>query len=93
MTIHAPAHPGGTVTPHAQHHYLAWVAISAAVVVAVGAALLVPADTFRTASPMSAEQASLIDFRAAERASFVEGRAYPEWKALIEFRAAERDSR
>ena len=93
MTIHAPAHPGGTITPHAQHHYLAWVAVSAAVVVAVGAALLVPANTFRISNSLSAEQASLIDFRAAERASFAEGRAYPEWKALVEFRAAEREGR
>jgi len=93
MTIHAPAHPSGTVSPHAQHHYLAWVAISAAVIVAVGAALLVPVNAFRVTSSMSAERASLIDFRAAERVSFVEGRAYPEWKALVEFRAAEREGR
>jgi hypothetical protein len=93
MTIHAPAHPSGTVSPHAQHHYLAWVAVSAAVIVAVGAALLLPADAFRLAPSLDAEQASLIDFRAAERAAFIEGRAYPEWKALVEFRAAEREGR
>ena len=93
MTIHTPAHPSGAVSPHAQHHYLAWVAISAAVILAVGAALLLPVDVFRVTSSMSAEQASLIDYRAAERMSFVEGRAYPESKALIEFRAAEREGR
>jgi hypothetical protein len=93
MTIHAPAHPSGAVSPHAQHHYLAWLAVSAAVVLAVGAALLLPADTFRLGPSVDAEQASLIEFRAAERAAFIEGRAYPEWKALIEFRAAEREGR
>jgi hypothetical protein len=50
-------------------------------------------DLFRVAPSANAEQASLIDFRAAERAAFTEGRAYPEWLALVEFRAAEREGR
>jgi hypothetical protein len=93
MTIHAPAHPSGTVSPQTHHHYLAWLTVSAAIVLAIGAALLLPTDVFRFAPAANAEQASLVDFRAAERASFIEGRAYPEWRALIEFRAAERDGR
>lgn len=93
MTIHAPAHPSGAITPQTHHHYLAWLGISAAVILAIGAVLLVPAGTFRLTSPVDAERQSIIEYRAAERASFVEGRAYPEWKALIEFRAAEREGR
>lgn len=93
MTIHAPAHPSGTVSPQTHHHYLAWLTVSAAIVVAIGAALLLPVDLFSIAPSANAEQASLIEFRAAERASFTEGRAYPEWLALVEFRAAEREGR
>ena len=93
MTIHAPAHPSGAVTPQAHHHYLAWLGVSAAVILAIGAVLLMPVGTFRLGSPTSTEQQSLIDYRAAERMSFIEGRAYPEWKALIDFRAAEREGR
>jgi hypothetical protein len=93
MTIHAPAHPSGAVTPQTHHHYLAWLGVTAAVILAIGAVLLVPADVLRTTSPQSAEAQSLIEFRAAERMSVAEGRAYPEWKALVEFRAAEREGR
>jgi hypothetical protein len=93
MTIHAPAHPSGAVTPQAHHHYLAWLGVTAAVILAIGAVLLMPADMLRTTSPLSTEAQSLIEYRAAERLSFVEGRAYPEWKALVEFRAAEREGR
>jgi hypothetical protein len=93
MTIHAPAHPGGAVTPQAHHHYLAWLGVTAAVILALGAVLLMPADIFRTTAALSPEAQSLIEYRAAERLSFVEGRAYPEWKALVEFRAAEREGR
>lgn len=93
MAIHAPAHPGGAVTPRAHHHYLAWLAVTAAVIVAVGAVLLVPADLLRTATPQGVEAQSLVEFRAAERTSFTEGRADPEWKVLVEFRAAEREGR
>jgi hypothetical protein len=93
MTIHAPAHPGGVVAPHAQHHYLAWLVAVVAVVLAVGALLVVPGIVPGTATPMTAEQASLIGFRAAERADWAASEAYPEWKALLEFRAAEREGR
>jgi hypothetical protein len=93
MTIHAPAHPSGAVTPHAHHHYLAWTAIVAAVVLALGAVLLVPANSFRIGSSLSGEQRSLIEYRAYERADWAASEAYPEWRALLEFRAAEREGR
>lgn len=93
MTIHAPAHPSGAVSPQTHHHYLAWLGVTAAVILAIGAVLLMPADLLRTATPLSPEAQSLIEYRAAERLSFTEGRAYPEWKALVEFRAAEREGR
>jgi hypothetical protein len=37
------------------------------VILAIGAVLLVPVGTFQFGSPTSAEQQSLVDFRAAER--------------------------
>jgi hypothetical protein len=93
MTIHAPAHPGGVVSPHAQHHYLAWLVAVVAVVLAAGALLVAPGIAPGTATPMTAEQKGLIEFRAAERADWAASEAYPEWKALVEFRAAEREGR
>jgi hypothetical protein len=92
MTVHTPAHPSGAVTPH-PHHYLAWVAIVAAVVLAVGALLLAPVNTFRIGSSMSEEQKSLVTYRAYERADWAASEAYPERQSLIEFRAAEREGR
>jgi len=93
MTIHAPAHPSGAVTPHAQHHYLAWTAIVAAVVLAIGALLLAPTGTFRLTSSMTEEQRSLIEYRAYERADWTASEIGPEWKSLVLFRAAEREGR
>ncbi len=93
MTLHAPAHPSGAVSPQVHHHYLAWTAIVAAVILAVGALLLAPTGTFRFNSSMTDEQRSLIEYRAYERADWAASEAYPEWKALVEFRAAEREGR
>ncbi len=92
MTIHAPAHPSGAVTPH-PHHYLAWTAIVAAVVIAIGALLMAPANTFRIGTAMTEEQKSLITYRAYERADWAASEAYPERQSLIEFHPAEREGR
>jgi hypothetical protein len=98
MTVHAPAHPSGVVSPQTHHHYLAWLAVSTAVVLAIAALLLSPPGGIQFASPMSEQQRSLVElraveFRAAERLDGAAGEAVPEWKALVEFRAAERESR
>ncbi|MDA8237115.1 MAG: hypothetical protein M0T75_04375 [Chloroflexi bacterium] len=94
MTIHAPAHPGGAVAPQVHHHYFAWLAIVAAVILAVGAVMLAPADLFNLGtSSATDEQRSLVEFRAGERGSWIAGIVGSERDALIEFRAAERDSR
>jgi hypothetical protein len=93
MTIHTPAHPGGVVTP-IQHHYLAWfVAATAAILLAVGAILVVPSVLPTASTSMSDQQKSLIEYRAYERADWAASEAYPEWKAFLEFRAAERAGR
>jgi hypothetical protein len=90
MTIHAPAHRGGVVSP-IHHHYFAWlVAASAAILLAVGAFLLVPGLIPAGTTSMSEGQKSVIEYRAYERLDWAASEAYPEWKALVEFRAAER---
>jgi hypothetical protein len=93
MTIHAPAHPSGTVSPQVHHHYLAWTAIVAAVILAIGALLLAPTGTFRFTSSMTDEQRSFIEYRAYERADWTASQIGPEWKSLVLFRAAEREGR
>jgi hypothetical protein len=93
MTIHAPAHPGGVLSPQVHHHYLAWLGVVAAVVLAIGAVLLLPTGSVRIGTPTSDGQRSLIEYRAYERADWAASEAYPEWKALLEFRAAEREGR
>ncbi len=92
MTIHAPVHPSH-VAPQAHHHYFAWTVVTAAIVLAIGAVLLVPADGFRITTPNTNEQSSLIEYRAYERAAWAASEANPEWNALVEFRAAEREGR
>jgi len=94
MTIHAPAHPGGVVSPRVHHNVFGWVAAAAAIVLlAIGAVLVVPGIVSNQATSMSAQQRNLIEFRAYERSDWAASRAYPEWKALLEFRAAERAGR
>jgi hypothetical protein len=91
MTVHAPAHPGGVVSPHATHHYVAWFAASAAIVLAIGALLVVPGVIPSSTASLSAEQKSIIQYRASERLDLAGSEAYPAW--LIDFRAAEREGR
>jgi hypothetical protein len=94
MTIHAPAHPGGVVSPRVHDNTLGWMAATAAILLLViGAVLVVPAIMSDQPTSMSAQQQSLIEYRAYERLDLAAGRAYPEWKALLEFRAAERTGR
>jgi hypothetical protein len=94
MTIHAPAHPGGVVSPQVHHNVFGWIAAVAAILLlAIGAILVVPGLVSNETTSMSAEQRSLIEYRAYERLDLAASRAYPEWKALLEFRAAEREGR
>ena len=94
MTIHAPAHSGGVVSPQVHHNVFGWVAAAAAIaLLAIGAILVVPGIVSDQATSMSAQQGSLIEYRADERLDWAASRAYPEWKALLEFRAAERTGR
>jgi len=94
MTIHAPAHPGGVVSPRVHDNTFSWIAATAAIVlVVVGAMLVVPGLVPDQGISMSAQQRSIIEYRAYERLDWAASRAYPEWKALLEFRAAERTGR
>lgn len=94
MTIHAPAHPGGVVSPRVHDNVLGWTAATVAIVLlAIGAVLVVPGIVSEQPTSMSTQQRSLIEFRAYERLDWAASRAYPEWKALLEFRAAERAGR
>jgi hypothetical protein len=94
MTIHAPAHPGGVVSPGVHHNVFGWIAAAAAILLlAIGAILVVPALVADQETSMSAQQRSLVEYRAYERLDWAASRAYPEWKALLEFRAAERAGR
>ena len=98
MTIHAPAHPSGVTTPRVHHHYLAWVVVATAVVLALGAALILPSATPVAKVPSEAQR--LVEFRAAERADWNASMAQlnilpvtpalSEAQRLVEFRAAER---
>jgi len=92
MAIHAPAHPSGAVTPQVHHHYLAWLVVSAAVVLAIGAALLAPPGILPFGQSATGEQRSLVEFRAAERADWAMGIVGAERDSLIQFRAGERPS-
>jgi hypothetical protein len=91
MTVHAPAHPGGVVSPHVTHHYFAWLAVAAAIALAIGALLIVPGVIPGSTTSMSAEQKSVIQYRAAERLDWAGSETYPAW--MIDFRAAEREGR
>lgn len=94
MTIHAPAHPGGVVSPRAHDNTFGWmVATVAIVLLVIGAALVVPGIVSDQPTSTSARQQSLIEYRASERLDWAASQAYPEWKALLEFRAAERVGR
>jgi len=94
MTIHAPAHPGGVVSPRVHDNTVGWIAATAAIVLLVlGAVLIVPGIVSDQGTSMSAQQRSLIEYRAFERLDWAASQAYPEWKALLEFRAAERAGR
>ena len=91
MTIHAPAHPGGVVSPRVHDNVFGWVVATAAIVLLViGAVLVVPGIVPDQPTSMTAQQRSLIEYRAYERLDWAASEAYPEWKALVEFRAAER---
>jgi len=92
MAIHAPAHPSG-VMPQIHRRSFAWFAAVAAVVLAIGAVLVVPGVMPRASTTLSEQQKSLIEYRAYERLDWAASEAYPEWKALVEFRAAERAGR
>ena len=91
MTVHAPAHPSGVVSPHVTHHYLAWLAVAAAIVLAIGALLVVPGVIPSSTTSMSNEQKSVIAYRASERLDWAGSEVYPAW--MIAFRAAEREGR
>ena len=94
MTIHAPSHPSGVVSPQVHHNVFGWIAAAAAILLlALGAVLVVPSLVADQETSMSAQQRSLIEYRAYERSDWAASRAYPEWKALLEFRAAERAGR
>jgi hypothetical protein len=94
MTIHAPAHPGGVVSPRVHHNVFGWVAAVAAIaLLAIGAILVAPGFVSNQATSLSDQHRSLIEYRAYERSDWAASRAYPEWKALLEFRAAERAGR
>jgi len=94
MTIHTPAHPGGVVSPQVHHNVFGWIAAAAAILLlAIGAMLVIPSMVADQGASMSAQQRSLIEYRAYERLDWAASRAYPEWKALLEFRAAERAGR
>ena len=68
MTIHAPAHPGGVVSPQVHHNVFGWIAVAAAIILlAIGAILVVPGIVADQATSMSAQQRSLIEYRAYER--------------------------
>jgi hypothetical protein len=91
MALHTPTHQTG-LAGH-QHLRDLLVAISLAIVLLLALAL---ASTVRvtvdTTGPMSAEQQSLIEFRAGERADWAAG-VPTEGSSLIKFRADERSGR
>lgn len=90
MSIHAPAHPSGVVSPQIHRHHLAWlVAVVAAVVLASGVLLVIP--NVVPTSTTTTEGDSIVAFRAAERADWAAG-ATSERDSLIQFRAGERNS-
>lgn len=91
MALHTPTHQAGLSGHRHLRDFL--VAISLAVILLLAIAL---AATVRvppvTTGPMSAEQQSLIQFRAGERADWAVG-VPTEGSSLIQFRAGERTGR
>ena len=91
MSIHAPAHqPTGFVSPRTEHLVEAILAVLV-IALAIGVTGLVVSAALQSApvTRTTSEAASLVEFRAAERASSVAG-TVSEPQSILLYRAGER---
>ena len=88
MALHTPTHHVGLAGHHLMRDLLIAFGLAAALVVIIALAMTVKV-TIAPMTTMSAEQQSLVQFRADERADWAAG-VTTEGSSLIEFRASER---